>query len=72
MVRTAFKRASFTQAVKWIAFNDEPGEKDEQQIADSVTVMLIADIFGRPAQEVGRRVLRERIADEKREANRSY
>ena len=40
------KRASYREAVQWIAFNDNAGNGDTQEeVAMYITVLLIADIF---------------------------
>jgi hypothetical protein len=55
------KRASYREAVAWIAMNDEAGADDSaEQCADYVTVQLIADIFQTTAERVGRDVFRYR------------
>lgn len=63
---TRMKRASYRDAVKWIAYNDEPGTDPpdhpdaERNASEYVTSCLIADLFGVPPERVGRDVIRER------------
>lgn len=60
------KRASYREAVRWIADNDEDGGSAEvQDVAIYVTVMLIADIFGVDNTKVAADVLRERAKRER-------
>ena len=36
----------YRSAVEWIAYNDEPSIVDRKQIAELVSVCLVADVFG--------------------------
>jgi hypothetical protein len=65
MPTTRAKRAGYREAVQWIAHNDEPGEHDVETMADLVSVLLVADLFGKPADEVARDVVRAREHDER-------
>jgi hypothetical protein len=65
MKRTAYKRASFREGVKWIAFNDEPSERDESVISEMISVALLVDLFGKSTEHVARHVLRERTRNER-------
>lgn len=56
----AVKRASYREAVAWIAMNDEPTEDDLNEVAEAITVCLIADIFGVFPDRVAGDVLRYR------------
>lgn len=38
--------ATYKKAVHWIAYNDEPTELDRDVVALSISVALIADVFG--------------------------
>jgi hypothetical protein len=51
------KRASYREAVEWIAGNDEPSNPDVEEL---LSVALIADIFGTTPERVARDVLRFR------------
>lgn len=55
------KRASYREAIEWIALNDEPSCRDPEWLPTTVTALLIADIFGADPARVGRDVLRYRI-----------
>lgn len=37
--------AKYTDAIEWIAFNDEPTRTSIYEIAELISVQLIADIF---------------------------
>lgn len=53
------KRASYREAVYWIAWNDDPADgPDTERIAAYVTAGLIADIFGVEPEKVARDVAR--------------
>lgn len=54
------KRASYRHGVEWIALNDEPSEFELQTISESISVMLLADIFGLSYLRVAGDVLRQR------------
>ena len=58
------KRASYKEAVRWIAENDNSGNGDnENQIEEYVTTALIADIFGIDAKKVAKDINRIRWND---------
>jgi len=51
------KRASYKEAVAWVATNDSGGEVDALEpavCAELITAALVADIFSVPADKVGR------------------
>jgi hypothetical protein len=55
------KRASYREAVEWIALNDSAGDDDPPEILSGlVTVCLIADLFGESTERVARDVIRVR------------
>ena len=54
------KRASYREAVAWIARNDEGSATDVDVIAAFVSVLLIADLFGTEADRIARDVVRYR------------
>lgn len=57
------RRASYREAVDWIAQNDSAGDCDaceEPVVAAYPTTVLVADIFGLDAQRVARDVVRRR------------
>lgn len=43
-----------------IAMNDDPGEMDVEAVSDSITVMLLAELFGVERERVARDVVRHR------------
>jgi len=49
-----------TDAIRWIARNDEPQCFDETEVESLVTVNLIADLFGKPAEEIANAVINTR------------
>lgn len=57
------KRASYRDAIYWIAQNDsaaDDGADDPQTVGELVTSSLIADVFGVSALKVGTDVVRQR------------
>lgn len=54
------KRASYREAVEWIAMNDDNAETDPEVVRYQVTVLLVADLFRLEAERVARDVLRYR------------
>ncbi len=65
------KRASYRQAVAWVAENDAAGEEDALD-ADSVsgltTTCLVADLFGVEPEKVAKAVVRYRQRTQKEES----
>lgn len=54
------KRASYREAIEWIALNDgagDPGWLDEESVSNQVTVCLIADLFDKKQEEIGKAVV---------------
>lgn len=59
------KRASYRNAIEWIARNDSAGDDDadDPEVAASlVSSVLVADIFDVETERVGRDVVRRRAA----------
>lgn len=55
------KRASYREAIRWIAANDEDWNDDDIDFAaDMISVQLVADLWRKDPREVARLVLRER------------
>lgn len=53
-------RASYRNAIDWIAENDESAERDVNVMADVPTVALVAEIFQKPTVTVALAVVRQR------------
>lgn len=56
---------TYRTAVEWIARNDSPadhGARDPARVAELVTSLLVADLFGLPPAVVGRAVVARRRA----------
>ena len=56
-------RPTLTNAVEWIAFNDNDSldtPQDLPEIAEQLTVVLVADLFNIPAASVAHRILKLR------------
>lgn len=60
MAKRAYKNASYRQAVRWIAFNDEEDCMDVETMSGMISVQLIADIFGHNDEKVAADVIRLR------------
>ncbi len=56
------KRASYREGVWWVAFNDDPGQLDAEEVRGFVSVLLLADLFGKDEAHVARDVVRLRRA----------
>lgn len=54
------KRASYRDAIDFIALNDEAAERDPELVAGFVTVVLVASIFGVEPERVAKDVVRYR------------
>jgi hypothetical protein len=59
-MRTKAKNASYRDGIEWIAFNDEPGSDDVEEISDFISTCLLADLFGKPRTETAADILRYR------------
>lgn len=69
--RQSRRKPTLTEAVEWIAVNDEDWNTDDIEFAESMlSVQLVADIFGSTPGHVARKVLnlRKRMARERRQA----
>ncbi len=60
---TTPKRASYRDGVRWIAQNDEPGGQDVYTVAELVSVLLLADLFGKDPEAVAKAVVACRKRD---------
>lgn len=56
----ALKRPTITAAIRWIAENDEPAELNAANMADLVSVLMVADLFGADPHDVAATVVTER------------
>jgi hypothetical protein len=57
------KRASYREAVRWIAYNDDPGANDAQDpevVVHYVSTLLVADLFGKEPEAVAADIVRLR------------
>jgi hypothetical protein len=57
------KRASYRDAIAWVAENDSGGSADaldEKEVSELITAVLVADIFDLPMERVGRDIVRYR------------
>lgn len=65
------KRASYREAVSWIALNDGNGDDcrlDVEEVRGMTTTILIADIFDQDTREVAAAIVRFRKKEDKAEA----
>lgn len=51
------KRASYLDAVQWIAWNDEEEVLDRREVAGFISTCLVADLFGITPMEVAKDVI---------------
>ena len=61
--RKKVTRPTLTRAVEWIAFNDEPTCMDEEVVSGFISVLLVADLFGKESHEIAKRVVDTRRAE---------
>lgn len=57
------KRASYRDAIEWVAYNDSPGDDDAldpNTVQNLVSAVLVADIFDVPKEKVGRDIVKRR------------
>ena len=54
--------ASLKKAIAWIADNDESGELDIEVMETLISVLLVADLFGKTPTEIATRVVKVRKA----------
>ena len=55
---------SLRDAIAWIADNDNPGDDDlPEELAGYLTVVLVADLYGVPAEDVAAQVWRCRDSE---------
>jgi len=57
------KRPSYRTAIELLALNDDPGEMDEESVARSVSVGIVASLFEVEAERVARDVVRFRKSE---------
>ena len=57
------KRASYRGGIEWIAQNDETSESDPETMSTMISVLLLADLFGKEPVKVARDVIRYRTEE---------
>ena len=58
---TVTKRATYREAVQWIALNDAPGDDgDVKEVQGYISTLLVADLFGADPYKVAIDVVRTR------------
>jgi len=60
------KRASYTEAIYWIAHNDSGADDhadDPSIVSELVSAVLVADLFDVPSDKVGRDIVKVRRRD---------
>lgn len=60
---------TYQRAVCWIALNDDPTVMDWERVAEQLTVVCVADTFGRSAREVAGDVWAYRVGMAVREGS---
>ncbi len=51
------QRASYRDGIAWIALNDDPEDRNPDQIALMISVLLLADLFGIEPEKVAADVI---------------
>ena len=54
-------RASYRTGIAWIAWNDEPSDRDPESVEGYISTTLLADLFGKEPQEVAEAIVRYRV-----------
>jgi hypothetical protein len=60
----ASKQQLLDRAVDWIAMNDEPTWTEAEDVATLISVMLVAEVFERPVEQVAKRIVLLRKASD--------
>lgn len=58
---------TYRRAIIWIAYNDDPGSSHAfsvKHVSQMVSVVLVADIFGKTPEQVAKAVVRRRKEEE--------
>lgn len=50
-------KTKYERAVSWIAYNDEPDDREETWVADMISVACIADVFQKDPMQVAQDVV---------------
>ena len=53
--------ASLKHGIDWIAENDETAENDIEVVESLISVLLLADLFGKKPRQIASRVLQRRL-----------
>lgn len=64
------KRASYRHGVSWIALNDNSGGDDRldaESVKGYISTLLLADLFGKPEEDVARDIVKYRQAEDAKE-----
>lgn len=56
-----YSRRSYQDAIDWIAHNDDPDETDVETVRGTLTVGLVADLFGTSTSVVANDVVLARM-----------
>lgn len=62
-VTTSRPAASYVDGVRWIAYNDEPSDRNEARVAGFISTLLLADLFHKSPGIVARAIVRLRRKD---------
>lgn len=55
--------ASYKFGVEWIVVNDDVSEMDFEVVADQISTLLLADLFGKDPNKVAQDIIRFRKKD---------
>lgn len=50
----------YRDGVEWIAFNDEPSDRNPESVAQFISTLLLADLFDKTPETVAAAVIRMR------------
>jgi hypothetical protein len=54
----------YTDAIEWIALNDEPTLDEVEEVAGLISVCLVADVWKKEPREVAAAVVRYRLKED--------
>lgn len=60
-------RPSLKAAIEWVALNDDPSEMDQEVVIETITVGMLADLYGKTTSEISRRIVKIRREENARE-----
>lgn len=57
-------RPTIRAAVEWIAYNDEPSDRDVESVSDMISVVLAAELFTVAPEAIAKKVVAMRTRND--------